>query len=172
MSQQEMKTKERGGWIAGIILIVIGLLAFLGQVVEMEWFGLLVLPTLALIFLVWGLVTRKEGLLIPAGILGGLGAGTLLMVGPYEGAPEQNAAGIFFLAFAGGWVAISLFSLLINRRMWWPLIPGAFLGLFGVALLGGETGLRILEVMGKGWPLILIAVGVYLIFFRKGVRSE
>ena len=66
-------TPARSGVIAGVALIAIGLLALLSQLVDLQNFGLLVLPTLALIFLAWGLITRTFGLIIPGGILAGIG---------------------------------------------------------------------------------------------------
>ena len=158
--------KGRGGLVWGVILISIGLYAFVQQVFHLD-FGLYFLPLLAFIFLLAGILGRKYGLLIPGGILAGLGVGTLLVEGPFKYLSDQPSSGVFMLAFAAGWLLITLTALLIGRVMLWPLIPGAFLGLFGIVLLAGETGMRALELFGQGWPIILIAIGLYLVLRRR-----
>ena len=123
---------------------------------------------LAFLFLLSGILSRRYGLLIPGGILAGLGAGTLLVEGPFKYLGDgQASSGVFFLAFAAGWVLITLAALLIQRVILWPLIPGAFLGLFGIVLLAGQTGMRALELFGQGWPIILIVIGLYLVLRRR-----
>ena len=59
----------------GLILIAIGLIALVGQFVTISLpadFGLLIVPGLGALFLVWGILTRKAGLVIPGGILSGV----------------------------------------------------------------------------------------------------
>ncbi len=45
---------------------------------------------------------------------------------------------------------------------------GAILAAIGGALLAGEAGQQMLEFVGQAWPLALIAVGLYVIFRRRG----
>jgi len=143
----------------GIFLIGLGLLFLAAQFIQAQWMGLLILPLLSVGFLLWGLFARNPGLLVPGGILGGIGLGTYLNSGLFAEAGEQTQGGVFMLAFAAGWALIVLLSLVINRVQWWPLIPGGIMAVIGAALLAGGAGVMVLEWLGKLWPLILIAIG-------------
>lgn len=155
--------------ILGVMLIAIGLLVFLSQIIDLPRIEWLVLPGLALIFLVFGLITREIGLLIPGGILAGIALGVYLITGPYAGQIEENQGGVFLLAFSAGWALISLLSVLSKQGFqWWPLIPGAIIGLVGLAIMRGGAAMQLLEMLGYAWPLILVAIGAYLLLRRRG----
>lgn len=165
-----MKDGKRSGTIGGIVLIVIGLLALAAQFVEFgEWLGLLILPGLGLIFFAWGIATRESGLMIPGGILSGLGLGTLLItVGPFAGAEADFQGGIFMLAFALGWVLIPIVSALVTGdNHWWAVIPGGIMALIGAALIFGGVAFTALEWMGRIWPVFLILGGLYILLRRS-----
>lgn len=161
-------TEARDRVVLGVMLIAIGLLVFLSQVIDLPQIELLILPGLALIFLLWGLLTREVGLMIPGGILAGIALGVYLMTGPYAGQIEDNQAGVFLLAFSAGWALISLLSLVSKQGFqWWPLIPGAIIGLVGLAVMRGGAAMQLLEIIGYAWPLVLVAVGAYLLLRRR-----
>ncbi len=164
-----MKTRQnRNRWMAGVALIGIGLLLLVAQLVGGELLGRAFLLLLGGIFVLWGLLSRQIGLLIPGGILSGLGLGVLLITGPFHSLEEADQGGVFLLAFALGWGLISLLSLLLpGRACWWPLIPGGILALIGGGLLWGEAGRQVLEWVGQLWPVALIAGGLYLILWRR-----
>ncbi len=147
----------------GIALILIGILLLAVQFRPGDWSGILLLPTLALIFLVWGLCVRSVGLLIPGGVLFGVGLGAFLIERVFINVSDEMSGGIFMLAFALGWGLITLLSALIGRLHWWPLIPGGIMAFIGVALLVGEAGQRLLTILGQWWPILLILLGLYLI---------
>ncbi len=161
--------RRSSGLVWGAILIFIGLFALVEQFFRLD-FGLFFLPMLAVIFLLAGILGRRYGLIIPGGILAGIGVGALLMEGPFKYMADPERGGVFMITFAGGWLLITLASLLIGRVILWPLIPAAFLGLFGVALLGAHTGL--LSVVSLGWPIILIAIGLYLVLRRRELTKK
>ena len=162
------KTESRrsGGIVAGAILILVGLMN-LAQFIPGFNIGLFFLPVLGACFLAAGLITRKVGLLIPGGIVMGVGAGALLTMGLLPTASEMVSGGAFFFGLAGGFSLITLASLFIGRRMAWPLIPAAGLTAFGAILFTGETGLALLTSLRFVWPLVLIAIGLYLVLRRK-----
>jgi hypothetical protein len=105
-------------------------------------------------FLVWWLFSGNYGLLVPAGVLGGLGAGLMLGEAGFYG----NAAA---LGLGAGFVAIFLLDTLRHRRRsnWWPLVPGAVL--IALGLLQNTTGWGRLGDLG--WPLFLIVAGVVVV---------
>ncbi|MFZ2362677.1 MAG: hypothetical protein WA040_25270 [Anaerolineae bacterium] len=165
-SRKTAETRDRV--ILGVMLIAIGLLVFLSQIVDVPQVELLILPGLALIFLLWGLLTREVGLMIPGGILAGIALGVYLIAGPYAGQIEENQGGIFLLAFSAGWALISLLSLISKQGFqWWPLIPGGIIGLVGLAVMRGGAAMQLLEILGYAWPLVLVAVGAYLLLRRR-----
>lgn len=165
-AQEPMHTRDR--LILGVMLILIGLITFLSQIIDLPSVEWLILPTLALIFLVWGLIVREIGLVIPGGILAGVALGIYLITGPLAKQLEQDQGGVFLIAFSAGWALISLLSPLTKQRFqWWPLIPGGIIGMVGLALLQGGTALRLLEIAGYAWPLILVGVGAYLLLKRR-----
>jgi len=160
--------RSRRGWVGGLILILVGGLALLAQFVDLN--GLLVLPALSACFLLWGILTRQTGLVIPGGILGGIALGADLVEGPFATLGDPGNGGVFMLSFALGWALITLVSFYTNRNgrpSLWPLIPGGIMAAIGSVLLAGGKALTILNWLGMGWPVILIAMGLYLIFRRK-----
>jgi hypothetical protein len=157
----------RGRWVAGVALVVIGLVSLLTNIIDSPSLGMLIVPTLGLVFTLWGIVVRQVGLLIPGGILSGIGLGIYLVDGPFSALSGDAEAGVFLLAFALGWGLITLLSAFVERIHWWPLIPGGILALIGGALLQGGLALEILAWVGKLWPLGLIAFGLYLVLRRK-----
>lgn len=170
-----MKEGKRSGIFGGIVLIVIGLLALAAQFIEFgEWLGLLILPALGLIFFAWGIVTRESGLMIPGGILSGLGLGTLLItVGPFADTGGDFQGGIFMLAFALGWFLIPIVSSLVTGdNHWWAVIPGGIIGLIGAASIFGGVAFTALEWLGRFWPVFLILINLYILLRRsKDVAS-
>ena len=159
---------NRGPLIGGIILIVIGILALLSQLEILAGKGVYFVPALGVIFLAWGLLTRTFGLIIPGGILSGVGLGTVLLQGPLAGQNELAQGGAFLLVFAAGWVLIALLSKFTAESFqWWPLIPAGIMGAIGGLLMAGETGLQILKVIGYAWPLALIAAGAWIILRKR-----
>ncbi len=167
--QSSTKKVRRGGLVAGAALILIGVWSMVGQFIDFDAKGILFLPVLGAVFLLWGILTRSGGLLIPGGILTGIGVGVYLMDNMRGGDLSETAApGVFLLSFAGGWALITLLSLVFaEEKMWWPLIPGGILALVGVALFIGGTALDVLELVGRWWPALLILAGGWIIIKRE-----
>lgn len=162
-------SSARGSAITGgIILILSGLIAFGANFIKPD--GALVIGALALIFLAAGMVRRSNGLLVPGGVLAGLAGGIYLTQNIFHNATDPFTGGMFLLAFAAGWVLITLFSTLLylfdSKRcvMLWPLIPASFLALTGGLLLTNNT--TALDLLNKGWPLVLVIIGASIILRR------
>lgn len=163
---EAMPARDRNRIFGGLFLIGLGLLFLAAQFIQAQWMGLLILPLLSAGFLLWGLFARNSGLLVPGGILGGIGLGTYLTSGPFVEAGEQTQGGVFMLSFAAGWALIVLISFAINRTQWWPLIPGGIMAVIGGALLAGGAWMQVLEWLGKLWPMVLIGIGVSILLRR------
>ena len=176
------RNRDRNPLVGGLILIIGGALALIGQVVPDSWglsFGLLGLLGLGLIFHIAGLLTREAGWFIPGGILTGIGVGIALV----EGGPLANLVptgwlpgdegSLFMLAFAGGWFLITLTTALFtDETHWWPLIPGGIMLLIGLAAGFGSVFGTALSLLGRAWPVALIAAGLYVLYqARRGEKQ-
>jgi hypothetical protein len=165
---EENRSRPPRGVVGGVILVLIGLMTLISQFVKLPETALFI--ALGIIFLVWGLITRRTGLIIPGGILTGIFAGATLIEGPYAGLSEQGQGGVFLAAFACGWLLISLLSIYTEgpRKWWsWPLYPGVILGLIAISLFAGEIGQKALEIASYIWPVILIVIGLALVLRRR-----
>ena len=144
------------GWLPGVILIVVGVTLFAIQLLHFD--ADVIVLVIGLVFAIAYAGTRRYGLLVPAGILTGLGAGILLEDFGVMGEPVVLGLGLGFLGIYGG-------DLLTSRARapgrWWPLIPGAILTVIaGAESTFGAEGARVIQ---QGWPILLIAVGAWLL---------
>lgn len=143
-------------WIAGLVLIGIGVLLLAGRFVpDMGDYVVLVIGLGLLAIFV---VTRSYGALIPGGIVSGIGLGIVVQ----QAVGGDAGPGLFLLAMGGGFVAIWLLALLFRlpENHWWPLIPGGIIGLVGAVELVGPQGR---DLLAYGPPLVLVALGAVLV---------
>lgn len=164
------KQPQRTGVVVGALLILLGVLFFLAQFVRFErWVFLL---GLGIIFLAVGWLLRTYGFLIPGGILTGLGAG----IAATNAFPEDGGqGGAILLGLGLGFILVWLLGWAILREKHsWPLIPGGILGVLGTLLLAGARGLRVLELLGKFWPAVLVVIGLIVLVsaFRAPEKRE
>jgi hypothetical protein len=154
--------RDVSGWLPGVILIAVGATLFAVQLLHLD--GDVIVLVIGLVFAASFAMTRHYGLLIPAGILTGLGAGILLENAGVIGEPVVLGLGLGFLAtYAGDLITTGARA----PGRWWPLIPGAILTLIAAAeSTFGPEGARLIQL---GWPVLLIAVGAWLVL-RRGLR--
>jgi hypothetical protein len=134
-----LNRRQHNGLIGGLTLVGIGLFLLAAQFFRAQWMGLAILPVLGGIFIVAGLIARNPGLLVPGGILSGIGLGAYLTSVVFVDTTGELMGAAFLLAFAAGWVLITVLSLLIGRLQLWPLIPGAIIGAAGAGV-GADLG--------------------------------
>ena len=148
--------RDVGGWLPGVILIAVGVTLFAVQLLNLD--GEVIVLVIGLVFATAFAATRRYVLLIPAGIMTGLGAGILLEEAGVMGEPVVLGLGLGFLAIYGVDV---LTSGAREPGRWWPLIPGTILTIIaGAESTFGPEGARVIT---QGWPLILIAAGAWLL---------
>ncbi len=130
--------------------------------------GLMFPLLLGLGFLGWSLLAREWGLLVPGGVLIGIGGGLVMQRAISWGAAWDQA--LFFFCFAGGWALIWLLSRAFFRRnVWWPLIPGGVMVVLGFGQLWQGEMRSLWQTLAAWWPFLLIAVAAWLWF---GCRRE
>jgi hypothetical protein len=144
--------------VAGAVLLLIGAAALAGRYVPLD-FGEAVPLLLGLVFLGAALAGRRRALLIPGGILTGLGTGLLLRHGYGQAA--------FLFSFAGGWVLITVLSeVAFQRALWWPLYPAGAFAFAGLSRLADAGTREWLQQVWAGWPVLLIAVALFLLLSK------
>ena len=168
--------KNRNQWIAGGLLIVIGLFFFLNEFFELpglENLAIYFVLGLGLFFLAWGVISREAGFMIPGGILTGIGLGIVLVAGPFEFEDGDLSGGVFMGAFALGWVLITIFTAVFSDEThWWALIPAAIMALISAALLVEGPFMVALDWLGKLWPLALIVGGIAVLLGARKISNK
>jgi hypothetical protein len=152
--------RDTSGWLPGVILIAVGATLFAVQLLHLD--ADVIVLVIGLVFASAFAATRRYGLLIPAGVLSGLGAGILLEDIGAKGEPAMLGLGLGFLAI---YAVDALTSGARAPGRWWPLIPGAIITVIaGASGTFGQEGARAIE---QGWPILLIAVGAWLLMRRR-----
>lgn len=148
--------RDLGGWLPGVILIAVGATLFAVQLLNLD--AEVIVLVIGLIFAAAYAGTRRYGLLIPAGVLGGLGTGILLEGYGVMGEPVVLGLGLGFLAI---YAVDRLAAGAREPGRWWPLIPGAILTIIaGAESTFGPDGTRLIA---QGWPILLIAAGAWIL---------
>ena len=144
------------GWLPGVILIVVGVTLFAVQALDLD--ADVIVLVIGVVFATAFVATRRYGLLIPAGIMIGLGTGILLEDLGMRGEPVVLGLGLGFLAIYGVDLLVSGAR---SPGRWWPLIPGTILTVVaGAESTFGAEGTRVIQ---QGWPILLIAAGAWLL---------
>ncbi len=165
------KNIDRG--VIGVMLVVVGLMALAANVWNSDIIGMLVLPVLGVIFLAWGFLQRRGGLMIPGGILTGLGLGVVAQQTILAGSSADVRGAIVVMGLALGFLAIMpLCQLVEGRFQWWPAIPGGILLAVSLVMLAGPGGVVVLQAVNFLWPVALIVVGAYMLWLMFRPRSE
>lgn len=158
--------KARGRLVAGGVLLTIALIALVAPHVRWAWHGGGFLLLLGVAFVVWAALGRIGGLLVPGGILIGLGAGTALR-------PDYGNAA-FLGCLAAGFLLISVLSLAIfgrrEKNVWWTVWPAGGIGLSAVFSSGSPEVREFLRSARDYWPYALIVVALLLIV--SGLRKK
>lgn len=160
------RPQNRGGVVGGIILVMLGLALLALQFTDLG--GGVVVGAIGIAFLIAYFVYRQYGLLVPGGIMTGLGLGIL--------AQDVNLGlgdGTVVLGLGLGFISISVLDALYTRQLdfarggFWPLIPGGILTVVGIttSVQGIERYADYIR------PFALIAVGAFLIYRAAAGRS-
>jgi hypothetical protein len=122
--------------------------------------------------LAWGIAAKKLGLIIPAVLVGTIGAGVYYGWSDTTAPGGLQKTGIMLVWFSLGWLLITVFSRVIMKKfIWWSLIPGGILLTTGAGLyIGGNPG-NALGFLGNTGSVGLILIGVYLILLKFGMKK-
>lgn len=168
ISPASRSTRSRNQLAAAATLISIGAGSLALRAAEtVPASGSWIVLVVGLAFMAAHAVTRRYALLVPGGILTGLGTG--IFVSQQLTATTETAGGIVILGLGVGFLSIwAVGSLLrVTGNHWWPLVPGGILALVGGSLLAGGQTAQILDF----WPVVLVGIGV-LVLLRARVATH
>jgi hypothetical protein len=121
--------------------------------------------------LIWGLIARLIGLVIPGCLLVTTGPGIFMAWQSPESASPLVHTGVMLVWFALGWLLITISGRVTVRRFfWWPLIPGSILAMVGWGLYIGGDPDNALGFIGNTGSIGLMIFGLYLLLMRKGIH--
>jgi len=106
------------------------------------------------------MTTNHIGRIVVASLTAGPVIALGLVVGPLAGAEEHVITGVILLAFASSWALIAAVSILwaAAQPQRWALLPAAFMGIAGSALLVFAPGDAVIDALGWIWPPLLLAL--------------
>lgn len=140
----------------GLVLIIVGgILLLARQHLLSSNLTVLVIGTLLLVAYAF---TGEYGLLVPAGIMTGLGAGIALRERAAIGGPSV------LLGLGAGFLFIYVVDRVRRRNgevSAWPVIPGGVL--VAIGLLQSARAWGVTRTLVTWWPALLIVLGVWLL---------
>ena len=147
--------------VAGFVLLLVAGWALLDRYTDFN--AQLAVPLLlGVIFTGWSIVAKEWGLLVPGGILIGIGSGMLLT--RVTDLSRAGGSGVFMLCFAAGWLLITFVSAAVfKRRVLWPLIPGLVMAILGAADMAGPEFRQTMRLAQEYWPWALLTVAAWLL---------
>lgn len=152
------RDNRRGRLVAGGVLLAVALAALAAPYLPPGLAGRAFLPFLGVAFVVWAALSRSIGLLVPGGVLLGVGVGAWLQA--------NYGPAAFLFSLAGGFLSISLLSVLIfgvKHKTWWTVFPAGGLTFAGIVVSGGPAVREVLRNLQHFWPYALIVVALALI---------
>jgi hypothetical protein len=109
-------------------------------------------------------------LIIPGGVLTGIGLGILAIQGPWH-FPVEGQNAIFLLCFALGWFLITILTALFTCTQWWALIPGGIMALIGCTILVTNGAFHWMDI-NLVYAAILIVIGLILLVYRGRPKNN
>lgn len=150
---------RRRGVLGGLVVFAVGFAFFL-QSLRVPNAGPLLFLALGLAFAgAYWMGYRQFVYLVPGAILVGLGLGLLIPATFEVGA---LAAPIFYGALAAAFLSMTILA----PGVWWPLVAAVPLALVAIAGAAGRTDLVPAPIQPFIFPVLLMAVGVYLLVGR------
>lgn len=123
--------------------------------------------------LIWGIISKNIGFVIPGCLLCTIGPGIFIAWGTDFAGNALAKTGLMLATFAFGWGFISLFSKATSGELiWWPLIPGGVLAVVGWGLYIGGDPRNAPEFIANTGSVGLIIFGIYLLLMRKSMHRE
>jgi hypothetical protein len=154
-------------YLGGIILVCIGIAILIDQYLQTGWISWFALPIASLLLIGFSIKARKMEWITAASLIGGIGIGGFLALGPLIHPSSAIGIGIALASFSLSWFLILAASNFYDgRTAWWAIIPGAIFLATGVCFL--FSPLRIVDFIlyiGVGLGLALLTWGTFARLF-------
>lgn len=161
-------------WWAIVPGFVIGgaSLPFLLNRIMIFEFVFTIVTGLGVSLLLWGYFEKLFGLVIPGCLLLGIGPGIYYA---WAGVATPNGlteTGIMLVWFALGWGFITVIGrVVLEKFIWWPIIPGGVLAVVGCGLYIGGSPDNALAFIGNTGTIGLIIFGLYLLMLKRSFKG-
>jgi hypothetical protein len=157
-------------FLCGCIFASLGF-CFLFTILRMVDIVLYLALGTGLALLIWGMLEKYIGLVIPGCLVLGAGSGVYLGWGYSLEVNNLAKTGLMLVCFALAWLLITICSKVISDKfIWWPLIPGGVIAVVGWGLyIGGNPG-NAVNFIGNTTSIGLILFGLYLLLLRQGIH--
>jgi hypothetical protein len=161
---KQQGANRSGAYVGGVLLIVIGLAALAANLGGDKYVYESIPLVIGIAFFVGYASTRRYGLLVPAGIFSGLGAG--LLASSIVGATDQQVAPYLVDGIGLGLLSSFAIDLAVTRTAarWWPVVPGGMMVVIGSS--ASLTKSQVSDLLGVWVPVLLIVLGVSLLLTR------
>jgi len=160
-------------WWAMIPGGVLGALGYCLLFSPMRWVDFVFYISLGvgLPLLIWGMISRLIGLVIPGCLILGAGPGVYMAWRSPITGNSRTQTGIMIGWFAFGLLLITAAGRWVTQKyIWWPLIPGGIMAMVGMGLyIGGDPGHALGFISNTG-SIALMIFGLYLLLMRKGIH--
>lgn len=151
--------------LAGMTIILAGLLLGADQILKTGWLTFLIFPLVGLIMLGLGLDLKVFGWIVAGSLVFGLGAAGFFILGGVPQQPILERLGKGCILFGGSWMLITFLSYVIHRSpAWWALVPSGVLIGVGVSL--ARNPVRLLEF------ILFVTVGLALSLLVWGLARR
>jgi len=151
--------------LAGITIILAGLLLGADQILKTGWLTFLIFPLVGLIMLGLGLDLKAFGWIVAGSLVFGLGAAAFIILGRVPQQPFLERLGKALILFGGSWILITFLSYVIHRSTaWWALVPAGVLIGLGISL--ARNPVRLLDF------ILFVTVGLALALLTWGLASR
>lgn len=165
--------KSKAWWSFFVTAVLVGLsIVFFTKKIDFLDFVLYISLPIGLVFIVWGMFSKKIGLIIPGALISTIATGVYMGWSGSQQPEGLKETGTMLVWFAFGWIMITILSRIIEKKfIWWPLIPGGIFLMVGSGLyIGGNPG-NALGFLGNTGSIGLILFGIYLILLKFGMKN-
>lgn len=166
-----LKTYHWWATLVGGIIASLALCFAISELRTIDFFSYLLAGT-GISMLLWGSLAHIFGLIIPGCILSGVGVGLHQAWGSSGDLNGLTRTGVMLVIFAIGWGLITVLSRpIVQKFIWWPLIPAGVTGITGYGLYIGGSPNSAVNFIGNTGSIGLILLGLYLLLVQRGIHS-
>lgn len=162
-SQNNAEYGKRIPILIGAAMLTVGVFVLADRYLGTGWLPWVAIGLAGFLFFMEGIRSHKISLLIPGGLITGIGIGLLLAFGNEGGADLLSRIGLILISIAVGWGLITAGSIPVKTKTaWWALVPGGIFAAAGACLLFSDRSfLAFILYMTTAVGIILLVWGLF-----------